>query len=305
MKHIILSDQWTFDLKPFPAYRIELSFGRTKKASQFLTVKGVTPVVEYTVKAGFGFVGFGSTEVIYQGTDKSAAEAAKARHEAQPAKVDESAKVTVTSPFSASGSQPRKPWATITESKPTLPEGGFRLITTKEKGTKMIVSGSDTTDDLLLFVGCKDGYRGGSKILAEATTGEVVMSCQAGNATDGQIEVVARLKPGQTIGFYTYGSDGSVVIQHTWDGSELKTETYSKPEWDAYVELQKPIIEAEEAPLKLTWTPDGKKIIPTEEVNVADVFEQLYGLVVASGDTEMLRLVDILMIHYTTKLLES
>jgi hypothetical protein len=44
MKHVILSHAWEFGAEPFPAYRVNLVYGRNKQDREFLPVKDVTPI---------------------------------------------------------------------------------------------------------------------------------------------------------------------------------------------------------------------------------------------------------------------
>lgn len=43
MKHIHMSSHWKWSIDPFPAYRCDLVFGRTKKCHKTLPVQGVLP----------------------------------------------------------------------------------------------------------------------------------------------------------------------------------------------------------------------------------------------------------------------
>ena len=44
MKHIILSSNWQYSEEPFPAYRIDLVYGRNKKDFKMLPVKDIVPI---------------------------------------------------------------------------------------------------------------------------------------------------------------------------------------------------------------------------------------------------------------------
>ena len=77
MRHVVLSKTFEFGTEPFAAFRANLVFGRNKRDREFLPVKDVTPIVEYTVTADYG-----RTE-LYKGRDKSRAEQSKAEYEAK------------------------------------------------------------------------------------------------------------------------------------------------------------------------------------------------------------------------------
>jgi hypothetical protein len=54
-----------------------------------------------------------------------------------------------------------------------LKEGSFKVIKTKEKGTILIVPGSDNSKKILLFSDVEGGFRGGCGLLS-TTTGNVI-----------------------------------------------------------------------------------------------------------------------------------
>lgn len=213
MKHIILTNAWQYGTEPFPAYRANLVYGRNKRDREFLPVKDVTPMTQYTVTADYG------KTVLYIGTDKAAAEAAKAKYDAeQKAKAESSSYWT--------------PTADLNAGLPTLPEGKFRVIKTKEKGTILVVPGNDDTNRCLLFVGCAGGFRGGESVLKDGTTGTILKICSAGNACESSTEVIVLLEPGQSIAFHTYGRRTNEVYLYTWNGVEVEKKHFSKSEWD-------------------------------------------------------------------------
>ena len=206
MKHILMSTGWSFSIEPFPAYRSELVFGRNKRDREFLPVQNVAPVVTYTVTADYG------KTVLYQGMDKAAAEAAKAVYDEQN----------------------KGSWKTanLQATQPTLPEGKFKVIKTKEKGTILVIPGEDKTNRCLLFVGCSGGFRGGESVLQDGTTATILKTCSAGNNCESRTEVIVLMEVGQTVAFYTYGRRTNEVYLYTWDGTEVKETHYSKSEWD-------------------------------------------------------------------------
>jgi len=212
MKHIVMTNAWEFGANPFPAYRVNLVYGRNKRDREFLPVKDVTPMTEYRVTADYGRI------VLYVDTDKVAAEEAKAKYDA--AKKAEKPESTWT------------PTADLKTGHPILPEGKFRVIKTKEKGTLLVVPGNDDTNRCLLFVGCSGGFRGGVGLVGDGTTGTVLKSCSAGNNCDSSIEVIALLEAGQSVAFHTFGRRTNEVYVYTWDGAKVEKKHFSKSEWD-------------------------------------------------------------------------
>ena len=226
MKHIIMTNAWEFGTDPFPAYRANLVYGRNKRDREFLPVKDVTPMTQYTVTAEYG------KTTLYIGTDKTAAEAAKAKYDA-----------------AKKAEKPESSWTPTADLKaglPTLPEGKFRVIKTKEKGTILVVPGSDDTNRCLLFVGCAGGFRGGVGVISNGTTGTILKECSAGNACESSTEVIVLLEVGQSVGFHTSGRRTNEVYLYTWNGAEVEKKHFSKSEWDSRgVVSTAPIEEAE------------------------------------------------------------
>lgn len=227
MKHIMLSSAWEYGTDPFPAYRANLVYGRNKRDREFLPVKDVTPITQYTVTADYG------KTVLYVGTDKAAAEAVKAKYDTeQKAKAESSSYWT--------------PTADLKAGLPTLLEGAFRVIKTKEKGTILVVPGEDKTNRCLLFVGCAGGFRGGVSVLKDGTTGMILKTCSAGNNCESSTEVIVLLEQGQSVAFHTYGRRTNEVYQYTWNGAEVEKKHFSKSEWDTRNAVQVPSEDAEE-----------------------------------------------------------
>ncbi|MDP2638929.1 MAG: hypothetical protein Q8P06_02055 [Candidatus Azambacteria bacterium] len=228
MKHIVMSRGWAYGVEPFPAYRAELIYGRNKRDREFLPVQGVTPVTTYTVTAEYGKI------VLYSGTDKIAAEAAKAKFDSA---IPAEERATI---FGGTKN------ADLTVgSVPVLPEGKFRVIKTREKGTIMVVPGDDDTKRCLLFVGCKGGFRGGVSVIKDTTTGAILKECSAGNACESSREVIVLLEPGQHIAFHETGRRHNDVREYAWDGEGLKMSYLPKPEWDMRSTVAAPVGDAE------------------------------------------------------------
>jgi hypothetical protein len=219
MKHIMLSNAWEYGTDPFPAYRANLVYGRNKRDREFLPVKDVTPITTYTVTADYG------RTTLYSGSDKTKAEAAKTQYETEKKEKGEYG------------------YAEMKVGLPTLPEGKFRVIKTKEKGTILVVPGEDKTNRCLLFVGCAGGFRGGVGVIKDGTTGTILKECSAGNACESSTEVIVLLEPGQSIAFHTYGRRTNEVYLYTWNGAEVEKKHFSKSEWDNRNAISAPPIE--------------------------------------------------------------
>lgn len=235
MKHISLSSAWKFGTDPFAAFRCNLVYGHNKHDREFLPVKDVVPVTAYAVTSNYG------RETLYEGTDKAAAEAAKTKHDAMV--VAHNAAAGVDEPGTGYSSLRKYPAEMKAVGQPTLPEGQFRVIKTKEKGTILVVPGSDDTNRCLLMVGCTGGFRGGVSLLQEGTTGQIIKSCSAGNACESSIEVIALLDVGQSVGFHTSGRGTNEVYVHTWDGTQVVKKHFSIKEWRTRNAVAAPPIE--------------------------------------------------------------
>ena len=224
MRNVMLSNAWEFGTDPFPAYRCNLVYGRNKRDREFLPVKDVVPFTQYTVTADSG------KTILYDGADKTAAEAAKAKYDAeQKAKAESSSYWT--------------PTADLKAGLPTLLEGRFRVIKTKEKGTILLVPGSDDTNRCLLFVGCAGGFRGGVSTIKDGTTGTILKECSAGNNCESSVEVIVILEVGQSVAFHTSGRRTNEVYLYTWNGAEVEKKHFSKSEWDSRNAVATPPIE--------------------------------------------------------------
>lgn len=127
------------------------------------------------------------------------------------------------------------------DEKGVLPRNLFRVIKT-EKGTIMVVSGSDTTNRCLLMVGCSEGFRGGVSIAS--CDGEILSQCYASSATEGYMSVAVILNVGQKIVFHRTGRGIDQYIEYTFNGTNVKEAGYTNQEYaqaadtsDDYVSL--------------------------------------------------------------------
>jgi hypothetical protein len=115
--------------------------------------------------------------------------------------------------------------------KGTLPEGKFRVIKTKEKGTILIVPGTDSTNRVLLMAGGESDFRGSIGLDKEATTAKIIAWAYAYNALESGCAFAAIMEHGQRVVLIGDGRDGSFVIQFLFDGESVKKERYSMKEW--------------------------------------------------------------------------
>lgn len=114
---------------------------------------------------------------------------------------------------------------------PVLPEGAFKVIKTKEKGTILIVLGADNTNRVLLMAGASGGFRGSVALDKQATTGTVLAYALAGNACESRAEVAAILEPGQQLIFNGDGRDGSFIVCFRFDGTTVERKRFTMEEW--------------------------------------------------------------------------
>ena len=114
-----------------------------------------------------------------------------------------------------------------------LPEGKFRVIKTRQKGTILVVPGEDTTRRCLLFAGANGGFRGGVCLIEDATTAKILKACAAGNACQSAIAIAALMDVGETIAFRSYGRRCDEVYAYTWTGEDVEKKHYSWSEWEA------------------------------------------------------------------------
>jgi len=115
--------------------------------------------------------------------------------------------------------------------KGTLPEGKFQVIKAKEKGTVLIVPGTDSTNRVLLMAGGGGGFRGSIGLDKGATTAKIIAWADAGNALDSGCAFAAILEPGQQVILIGDGRDGSFVVQFLFDGETVKKERFTPKEW--------------------------------------------------------------------------
>jgi len=113
----------------------------------------------------------------------------------------------------------------------TLPENGFRVIKTKEKGTILIVPGEDSTNRVLLMAGGESDFRGSIGLDKEATTAKIIAWAYAYNALESGCAFAAIMEHGQRVVLIGDGRDGSFVIQFLFDGESVKKERFTMKEW--------------------------------------------------------------------------
>lgn len=114
-----------------------------------------------------------------------------------------------------------------------LPEDKFRVIKTREKGTILIVPGTDTTNRCLGMVGVSDGFRGGSGLEDEHTTAQILKTCQAGNACEGRFTCIALFEEGQQVVLWRSGRRCNDVIVVEFAGGDLVETVMTRREFEA------------------------------------------------------------------------
>jgi hypothetical protein len=221
LKHVNLSDQWRWSEDPFPAFRCSIVFGRNKRDKSFLPVKDIQPEREYTVEAS------SSDKKLYQGGSEEKAK----KHQLEYNEHMKAGHYYARAHYSVS--------------LPVLPQGRFRIIKTKAKGTIMVVPGLETSDRCLLFVGCKGGMRGGVSLVEMSTSSQVLKKCQARSACYSQVELVALMSKGETVVFHSYGRYNNHFVEYTWDGQDIKKVLYPKAEWELRRSMEAPDVEGD------------------------------------------------------------
>lgn len=115
---------------------------------------------------------------------------------------------------------------------PTLPEGQFRVIKTREKGTILVVPGDEPSNRALVFLGEGSGFRGDVCVIPAGTTANILLDSYSGTRLGSHIDVVAIFDIGQSISFHSWGRRNNDVLVYTWDGREINRKVYTKEEWD-------------------------------------------------------------------------
>lgn len=112
-----------------------------------------------------------------------------------------------------------------------LPEGKFRVIRTRKKGTIIIIPGEDVTDRALVMIGYSGGFRGG--VYLDESTARILRVAQASNACESGLEVAALMKPGERLVVRRYGRRlREVVVCTLTEKLELKEEYIDEKEWE-------------------------------------------------------------------------
>lgn len=209
MRHVVLTTAFKFDAEPFPAFRANPWPDRNTCDRVFLPVWGIAPVVMYTVTADSG-----RTE-LYNGPDRSCAEQIKSEYNEQ----------------NAAGKQGR---VELKATAPTLPEGKFQIIKTREQGMILVVPGNDTANRCLLFVGCDSGFHGSVEIVQGATTAQIIKKFVVSNSSKLRIDVIAILDVEQRVVFHASGCNIDEVYVYRWSSGEVRSARCSKSEWDQW-----------------------------------------------------------------------
>lgn len=117
-----------------------------------------------------------------------------------------------------------------------LPEGKFRVIKTKAKGTLLVVPGEEYSNRIVAMVGENSGFRGYVS-LHDDTTANVLKECSAGNATEARIEVIALMSPGEAIVFHSTGRRTNSITVFAFNGIDVQMTIYELAEYEAQKEL--------------------------------------------------------------------
>jgi hypothetical protein len=208
VKHVILSDGWSFSNEPSPAYYLSKVLDKYKPPNVLIPVQGVHPITIYNVKAD------SMGKNIYKGTDRAIANALKDSYDEEQLHRGRTAKVQA--------------------SVPILPENQFTVIKSGENNIS-IIPGEDYSKQCLMFIGySSNGCRSGVSLLEEGTTAEILMTCFMGDEYKygSRIEVVALMDVGQRIAFYKYSRFLQQVYYVTWAGDAYFWSMYNKRDWD-------------------------------------------------------------------------
>lgn len=114
----------------------------------------------------------------------------------------------------------------LTAENSDLPEGHFRVLTTRKKQTKFVVPDEYTSDNCLLFIGERSGFNGGVR-LEETSTAEVINKTIAFNGDDVKLlNIIAILEKGQQVDFYVWERRGlpkstGKIVSYLWTGEEI------------------------------------------------------------------------------------
>ena len=195
MKHIVDKEnsKWEWSEEPFPAFRVELVFGRNKRDRAFFPVKDVFPIQFWVGN--------------YDGKEY------ETRGDAIAAGNNYSILVS------------------------ELPQGQFKVIKTKEKGTILVVPGEDTSNRALVFTGCTGGFRGFVEVDNRFTSAQIIKSCSAGNNCNSECQVIGILEPGQRITFHSTGRKWNKMVVVSFDGEKLHRTIYDTMEYLQCVEI--------------------------------------------------------------------
>lgn len=213
MRHLNLSKSWQYSAEPFPALRCEIKLGARRNGKTdfaFVPVIDLVPTPRYTVYHYNGT----HYEYFYDGYDQDRAHQVK------------------------EGRSLLGQHSMMETRLPELPEGKFRVIKTKAKGTTMIVPGSDYSDRLLLTIDFDPVYRGNIH-LTHASASQFVAECRAVCAGGQRMSVMRIMDIGGWFAVEIANRRGTFYKKYTWDHDaerpgrqRLSWETFPKDKWN-------------------------------------------------------------------------
>lgn len=113
----------------------------------------------------------------------------------------------------------------------TLPEGNFKIIKAKAKGTILIVPGVDSSKKVFLMASVSGGFRGGVSKIGATTNANILVDASAGSACESGYSFAAILEEGQQVDVHTYGRRTNNVIRFLNEDGEIKKVTMTKEEY--------------------------------------------------------------------------
>lgn len=247
MKHIISEgSRWSYTNDPFPQFYAGLAFGATHRTRDrvFLPTK-VEARREYRVFESWEEDGAWVRKTVLQSTDRKEVLAfitplAKGM---KPGVLLQTAEESADpeSPYHARGPTMvggmkgrRRGLIDLAVTPVKLPDDQFRVITTREKGTILVVPGEDTSHNILWMGGCDGGFRGGVSLKGE-TTAQLLKTCKAASTTHSRIEVAVVMEPGKRVVFESGGRHGTWYHVYTWTGKRVFHEEVEYLKWKDYL----------------------------------------------------------------------
>jgi hypothetical protein len=118
-----------------------------------------------------------------------------------------------------------------------LPEGLFKVIKTREKGTILVVPGEDATGRILFFQTDKGGFRGYVRIEEEFSTATILKRASAASACESGLGTVAVFQMGEELHVEIEGRYAHIMKVYRHNGTEIVSTEY---EYSEYVHVFPP-----------------------------------------------------------------